>query len=443
MAGAGAAEAVGGGSAGSAAVRLGEWERRLGRVLPGIPYFALGISVVLAVAVPPPTARPLPYTLALSAAALVWLLVRAGLDRSPKAAGRQWVSGAHFGVLLALICQLVLADPVFGFFAFSGYVHAAGYLRGGRRIAGVAVTTLLTSLSQVGGLPTTAPMFGAYAVTLCFNLVVAGVLIALGGITEQLSARREQDNTALSEANEKLAGMLAENAGLHTQLISQAREAGVMDERHRMAREIHDTIAQGLAGIITQLQAADQVREHGGADLAHRRHLDNAARLARGALTDARRAVRALRPEPLEHSGLPAALTDVVRNWRELHGTSAELTVTGEAVALHPEVEITLLRTAQEALSNAAKHAGASRVGLTLSFMEDVVTLDVRDDGTGFDPGALPEAGEAASGGGFGLTAMRQRVRRLGGRLEIESEPGAGTALSATVPAIRRGADHD
>jgi signal transduction histidine kinase len=423
--------------------RLGEWEERLSRVLPGIPYFALGIATVLAVTVPAPGTRPLPYTMTLAAAALVWLLLRSAMDRSAWFTGRTWASGAHFGLLIALIFQLVLAAPVFGFFAFTGYVHAAVYLTGRRRVVGVAITTVPTSLSQVGGLPTTAEGFGVYAVALCFNLVVAGVLIALGGITEQLSRRRREANEALSEANDKLAGMLAENAGLHAQLLSQAREAGVMDERHRMAREIHDTIAQGLAGIITQLQAADQAREHGGADLVHRRHLDNAARLAREALTDARRAVSALRPEPLEHSGLPAALGEVVDNWRELHGTQAELTVTGNAVALHPEVEITLLRAAQEALSNAAKHARASRVGLTLSFMEDVVTLDVRDDGAGFDPGAVPEVGEAASGGGFGLAAMRQRVRRIGGRLEIESEPGGGTALSATVPAIHRSADHD
>ncbi len=433
---------AGDGTAAPGTGRLGEWERRLGRLMTWLPYLGLLVSFLLSLVVPGNGGRSPAYTAALSGAALVWLLVRSAMSRYEIGAGKDWAGGIHFAVLIALICQLVLDNAVFGFFAFAGYVHAMRFLRGRRLVAGVAVTTLPTSVSQIGGvLPTTPELAGIFAVALCFNLVVVGVLITLGEVTEQLSARREEANTALSQANERLAGMLAENAGLHAQLISQAREAGVMDERQRMAREIHDTIAQGLAGIITQLQAADQVRAHGGTDLAHHRHLGNATRLAREALTDARRAVRALRPEPLEHAGLPAALGEVVDNWRELHGTAVELTVTGSAVALHPEVEITLLRAAQEALSNTAKHAAARRVGLTLSYMEDVVTLDVRDDGAGFDPLTLPEPG-GGERGGYGLTAMRQRVRRLDGRLEIESEPGGGTALSATVPAIPRGGDH-
>jgi len=94
---------------------------------------------------------------------------------------------------------------------------------------------------------------------------------------------------------------------------------------------------------------------------------------------------------------------------------------------MHPEVEVALLRMAQEALANVAKHASASRVGLTLSYMEDVVTLDVRDDGVGFDL-KRPSSG-------FGLSAMRHRVHRLSGALFVESEPGGGTAISARVPA--------
>jgi signal transduction histidine kinase len=115
----------------------------------------------------------------------------------------------------------------------------------------------------------------------------------------------------------------------------------------------------------------------------------------------------------------------VVRRWSEINGVAAEVTTTGTARPMHPDVEVTLLRTAQEALANVAKHAGASRVGLTLSYMEDLVTLDVRDDGMGF---------KRANGSGFGLTAMRQRVEGIDGRLEIESEPGGGTAVSATTP---------
>ena len=112
------------------------------------------------------------------------------------------------------------------------------------------------------------------------------------------------------------------------------------------------------------------------------------------------------------------------------------LTTTGDPRPLHPEVEVTLLRTAQEALANVAKHARASRVGLTLSYMDDLVTLDVRDDGVGFDPtSSAPTVRRTAASA---WPRMRQRVQRLAGTLEIESEPGAGTAISASVPAIPR-----
>ena len=135
--------------------------------------------------------------------------------------------------------------------------------------------------------------------------------------------------------------------------------------------------------------------------------------------------MHAVRPEALENARLPEAIADVVRRWSEINEVPVEVTTTGTPRPLHPDVEVTLLRTAQEALANVAKHAGASRVGLTLSYMEALVTLDVRDDGTGL---------ARANGSGFGLIAMRQRVLGLDGRLEIESEPGMGTAISATIP---------
>ena len=108
-----------------------------------------------------------------------------------------------------------------------------------------------------------------------------------------------------------------------------------------------------------------------------------------------------------------------------------EVAVTGDVVALHPEIDVALLRIAQEALANVARHAGASHAWLTLSYMGDVVTLDVRDDGVGLQV--------TERGSGFGLTGMRQRVARVAGSLAIESEPGGGTAVSARVPAIGAG----
>ena len=215
---------------------------------------------------------------------------------------------------------------------------------------------------------------------------------------------------------------LDENAALHAQLLVQAREAGVADERRRLAAEIHDTIAQGLTGIIAQLQVVA-----GAPDLATARtHLESAAALARHSLGEARRSVHNLAPVELAAAGLPEALHKTVAEWGERTGVRAEFTVTGTAETLHEEVSATLLRIAQEALSNAARHARASRLGLTLSFMGDEVSLDIRDDGIGFDPAAVPARTRA---GGFGLDGMRARAERIAGTLTVESEPGHRRAV--------------
>ena len=243
--------------------------------------------------------------------------------------------------------------------------------------------------------------------------------------------------TEIAEERRKTLGELelamAENAGLHDQLVAQAREAGVLDERQRMAREIHDTIAQGLTGVITQIESVIQSWND---EDEMRRHLDTASDLARESLAEARRSVQAMRPAPLEDSRLPAALGDVAARWSAVTDVSVQVTTVGDLHSLRPEVEVTLLRAAQEGLANIAKHAAASRAGITLTFMDDSVSLDVRDDGAGFDPCI------AKNEQSFGLAAMRQRVADLHGEMEVESAPGEGTAISVRIPTAGVGASH-
>jgi signal transduction histidine kinase len=274
----------------------------------------------------------------------------------------------------------------------------------------------------------------AWAVIVGINIAVGGGLNFFGTVSDRQSQRRRELMAELSQANQKLEATLSENAGLQAQLVAQAREAGVADERQRMAREIHDTITQGLAGIITQLQAADQA-ELAGPDSERRRHLAAAAELARESLTEARRSVRELRPGVLQPGQLADALRDVVARWSRLHQVEALVTVTGATVPLTAATEVVLLRVAQEALANVAKHARAGRVGLTLSYFGDEVSLDVRDNGVGFEdlPASLASEPPALRGG-FGLTGMRERLEEINGRLALETEPGGGTAVSATVP---------
>ncbi|MFC7547299.1 sensor histidine kinase [Plantactinospora sp. GCM10030261] len=354
------------------------------------------------------------------------------LTLHPEWVNRRGLMGLYYAGLLVLAGALVLHNPFFGFFAWIGYPHAFLVLVGRWRLLGVAGTAAVSATSQVGGVPViveNAPLFG---VVLAFNLGIAGAVTWFSTLAEQQSARQQRLVEELGEANRKLAATMRENEGLHAQLLTQARESGVLDERQRMAREIHDTIAQGLAGVITQLEAAEQARDRRG---QWQRHVDTAIGLARESLTEARRSVRAVRPEPLAEGRLPDVLADVVDRWSAVNGVRASLTTTGTGRRLHPEIEVTLLRTAQEALANVAKHAEAGRVGLTLSYMEDQVTLDVRDDGRGFIPAVVPYP-PPGSDGGYGLTVMRQRIAGVDGQLTIESEPDAGTAISASVPAL-------
>ena len=336
--------------------------------------------------------------------------------------------------IVVLTAVLIFRDPWFGVFTPAGYYYSFRALPWPRLLWGVGAVAVLAGSAQASGIDiTTAVGVFAYVAVIVVNMVPMCGLAWLAWRGARRNEERNQTLQALSEANRRLTATVAENEVLHQQLLDQARQAGIADERQRMAREIHDTLAQGLTGIVTQLQAA----EHASADQqAWQRHITAATGLARESLTEARRSVHALRPEPLRTARLADALTDVANRWSALHGIAAQVTTTGTVVPLAPEAEVALLRTAQEALANVAKHAQASRVGVTLSYLEREVALDVRDDGRGFDPGRPVAEDETQMSGGFGLVAMRQRIEGLRGTLQVESEPGFGTAISACVPAV-------
>lgn len=211
------------------------------------------------------------------------------------------------------------------------------------------------------------------------------------------------------------------------ELAAAERRAGVLEERQRLAREIHDTLAQGFTSIVLHLEAAEGALDTDAAAL--QKHLDYARDTARQSLAEARRVVQDLRPELLDGRSLPEALGRTAERWSAETGIPLALTVTGERLPLHPQVEITLLRAAQEALSNVRKHAGATEVQLTLSYMDDVLLLDVQDDGAGLE-GAAPDRFD----GGYGLQAMRERVEACGGALLLESEAGEGTTVVVSMP---------
>jgi signal transduction histidine kinase len=231
-----------------------------------------------------------------------------------------------------------------------------------------------------------------------------------------------------SQARKKLIEQLE---AAQEELAAAERQAGVLQERQRMAQEIHDTLAQGFTSIVMHLEAADQALPDGANGV--RRHLRTASDTARANLAEARRLVMALQPEQLEVATLPDALNREVIRWEKETGLNAAFSVTGEPVPLHPEIEVTLLRAMQEGLANIRKHAQASQVVVTLSYMDEQVALDVQDDGEGFDPQALQTIPSQA-GGGFGMLTMRQRAENIGGSVIVESSPGEGTTLVVQLP---------
>ncbi|MGW4163728.1 sensor histidine kinase [Streptomyces sp. NPDC004788] len=406
------------------------------------PYGLLAIATVLAVATAdqiPHSPRPL-VAVALLVAALTlqlwWSFHQRGrpdpepVEPHPGQAIVHLVPGApgpastcYFVLRTALAFALTWVNPFFAVFACMGYFDAYHLLppRPVLGRAGLLAVALTLAGSQSGGLP---PRFVLQWVAFG-GLFVINACLALG--LAHLGQKEAEKAATLARTNARLEQALAENAALQAQLLVQAREAGVADERRRLAAEIHDTIAQGLTGVIAQLQVVSMTTDP---ELA-RVHLGRAADLARHSLGEARRSVQNLSPVALEHDTLPEALKKTVAAWSERTGITARFTVTGTERPLHDEIAATLLRIAQEALANAERHSGAARAGVTLSYMGDEITLDVRDDGQGFDPAAVPARSRA---GGFGLDGMRARAERLAGHLTLEAEPGHGTAVSARVP---------
>jgi signal transduction histidine kinase len=405
-------------------------ERRYESLMRVLPYPLLVVPLLPYVLSQSPSAGALAITAAIAVAVGAWITWMVALH--PRWSEHPWLRRVYFVGLVVFIVVLTVRSPWFAFFTWFGFMEAFRCLARAWRWVGCAVIALAFGAAQGGGFhrPTTASV-AIWILLACVDVVLVGLFVLLGQKSEEQNQARKGMIAELAQANQRLEEIMAENTGLQAQLLTQAREAGAGDERQRMAREIHDTLAQGLTGIVTQLEAAQQTAN----DAERERRIDNAKRLARDSLAEARRSVQALRPGALEDSRLPDALAEEVARWTATSGVPAEVKTTGDARALHPEVEVTLLRVAQEALANVAKHAAAGHAWVTLSYMEDVVTLDVRDDGAGFD---RPD--QSPSGGGFGLIAMRQRVNRLAGQLEIESEPGFGTAVSASLPAIPLGA---
>ncbi|SHK23137.1 Histidine kinase [Nocardiopsis flavescens] len=356
--------------------------------------------------------------------AFAWSLVPTGVLFAARLAELRYGDrvAAGGGVAVAVVAASLavtllgcVLNPFLCIAAFSGYLDADRYLRGRQVVVAAVATGLVTAVGQGGGIPGLSELPWLYA-------ALAAVNVGIGMMMLHFARERERQVAARERVALELAAVHEENLALHHRLLEQARETGVGEERARLSREIHDTVAQGLIGVISQLEAIRAVEPPA------RERIDRAEAAARDCLVEARRAVRALAPRQLSGHTLVEALGDLTRNWARSHQIVAELDADeAPPFVRHGDV---LLRVAQESLANVARHGGASTVRLVLGGTEGWVELTVADDGRGFDP-----AEAAARGEGRGIGGMADRVGGVGGRFGVQSRAGGGCRVVAAVPA--------
>ncbi len=342
---------------------------------------------------------------------MIWLV--------PKAKGNWQLAGSIIYLLGAILLWFPLARTHWAYF-----ITASSFY-------GLMWGTLPFWLAVIGNVLLTGLLIWIRALNLGKPVVLSGELFLIAGAVVGWAALLALWMRTIMRESAERKRLIEKLEAAQEDLATAERQAGVLEERQRMAREIHDTLAQGFTSIIMLLEAADQAFPQGASSAQD--YVNKARQTARASLGEARRLVSALQPESLEKAPLPEALRREAARWTQNSGIESTYSVTGEPVSLHPQVEVTLLRGLQEGLANVRRHAEASLVNITLSYMPDQVALDIQDDGCGFDVHLLERPG-GQSNGGFGLQAMRQRLEQIGGMVILESTPGQGTTLAIQVP---------
>jgi signal transduction histidine kinase len=252
-------------------------------------------------------------------------------------------------------------------------------------------------------------------------MMIAGKIEGVIGVRFTSKRTFRDEELELSQA-------LANQAMLAVQLArlsGQSRQAAIAEERNRVARDIHDTLAQGFTGVIAQLEAARGAMSRKKLPKVSE-HLDRAGEMARESLHEARRSVQALRPSALEDKHLITALRDMMKRMTKGMTMKANLALQGKLRTLPPEWDSNLLHIGKEVLTNAMRHAGASQFDALLVFGSQDVRISFRDNGRGFD---LEHAN-----GGFGIQGIRERVEEMGGDFSIQTTEGKGTLSLIVIP---------
>ncbi|MEM8714916.1 MAG: GAF domain-containing protein [Cyanobacteria bacterium P01_G01_bin.4] len=266
---------------------------------------------------------------------------------------------------------------------------------------------------------------------ICAPLVMGDRVLGFMGLPFVDECSVTQDDIELAQALTNQATLAVQL----TRLADRARSNALTDERARLAREIHDTLAQAFTGVSLQLEAVrgiitakdgsfPSMQDFTEAQACIRRARD----LARAGLSEARRSVRALRSEALETDTLPDALCKALAQTQRDTGLNTHFYLEGNPVPLSDDLELNLLRISQEAITNTLRHAQATRLDLTLHFRSDRIQLRIADDGKGFNPAQL------ATKSGFGLIGIRERTTRFYGTFDLISPPGIGTTIEVSIP---------
>ena len=320
-------------------------------------------------------------------------------------------SVVYLGVAYTVLCALTWIDPASLVLLFALYPQAFLLLDRRGSIAATVVLSIAWNLVLVARQHWTPEAWGVQTLSALGNILFALVVgLFIDGLIRESRARRM---------------LLAELREAQAELAVAERAAGALGERERLARDIHDTLAQGFTSIVMLSQAGEAAASRGDTATAQRR-FGEIQETARENLAEARALVGALAPPALTEAGLPGSLERIVARYRAETGVDAVAAVQGEARPLAPTSEVTALRATQECLANARRHAGAQHVEVTLAYDEDGATVTVQDDGRGFDPGSDRH--------GYGLDGLRARVESVGGLMAVTSAPGEGTTVRVRVP---------
>jgi len=346
----------------------------------------------------------------------------------------QAIRGAdRSGMVKAISKQL--ASPLVALIAFvdkDGNVDSASaWTSSSNQTIPSSIPSLQISSPQ-GAPPEAASVLRGSDLALSGSNIHSLLVLPLSQLNETLVVgSRSRDGFSSNDIQNYLT--IAEQVALsleNLKLIEQARLTGVNEERQRLAAEIHDSLTQGFISIVTLTEIAEAKLENYPRELRDEFQplLNQARQTARDNLTAARQMTWALRPDLQEGVPLADAIAKLAERWSTANNISVNFSSSGDTRQLHPNIETALLRTAREALNNVQKHAQATRVIVTLTYMDTLVALDVQDNGKGFESTVSTD-----SDGGFGLKSIREQIERLGGELTVESNADKGCTVAALI----------